>query len=46
MPDSHIKMTVMLVVTFSSRNLRFWFVQKGKRLLLTHIKLLRIVHKD
>ena len=24
MPDSHMKMTVILVVTFSSRNFRFW----------------------
>ena len=24
MPDSHMKMTVMLVVTFSGRNFRLW----------------------
>ena len=44
-----MKMTVILVVTFSSRNFRVWSdlgVEKGKRLLLTHNKLLRVVHKD
>ena len=38
---------VMLVVTFSSRNFGLTYgVQKGKRLFLTHKKLLRVVHKD
>ena len=51
MPDSHMKMTVILVATFNlaveiSDFGLTWGVQKGKRLFLTHKKLCRVVHKD